>query len=131
MLKPILFFAFQRLINVHQTLAKIKEPALSSTTISSATALKDTKEKFAKVMQQVDGRQNQMDECKIKKILLHPETKQTTKQNKQTLLMKGVVETLCPRLDLTLSPPRVIYFKFPLQPHQKYNITQYEELSFS
>ena len=27
-------------------------------------------------------------------------------------------------------PPRVINFKFPLQPHQKYNITQLEELPF-
>ena len=27
--------------------------------------------------------------------------------------------------------PRLINFNFPLQPHQKYNITQYEELSFS
>ena len=32
---------------------------------------------------------------------------------------------------LTLSLPRVINFKFPLQPHQKYYITQYEELDFS
>ena len=32
---------------------------------------------------------------------------------------------------LTLSLPRVINFKFPLQPHQKYNITQYGELGFS
>ena len=32
---------------------------------------------------------------------------------------------------LTLSPPRVINSKFPLQPHQKYDITQYEELYFS
>ena len=31
---------------------------------------------------------------------------------------------------LTLSLPRVINFKFPLQLHQKYNITQYEELDF-
>ena len=31
----------------------------------------------------------------------------------------------------TLSLPRVINFKFPLQPHQKYDITQYEELGFS
>ena len=32
---------------------------------------------------------------------------------------------------LTLSLPRVINFKFPLQPRQKYYITQYEELGFS
>ena len=32
---------------------------------------------------------------------------------------------------LTLSLPRVIKFKFPLLPHQKYNTTQYEELGFS
>ena len=33
---------------------------------------------------------------------------------------------------LTFSLPRVINFKFPLQPHQKYNITQYyEERGFS
>ena len=31
----------------------------------------------------------------------------------------------------TLSLPRVINFKFSLQPHQKYNIVQYEELGFS
>ena len=34
-------------------------------------------------------------------------------------------------LYLTLSLPRMINFKFPLRPHQKYNITQYEELGFS
>ena len=33
--------------------------------------------------------------------------------------------------NLTLSLPRVINFKFPLHLHQKYNITQYEELGFS
>ena len=33
--------------------------------------------------------------------------------------------------NLTLSLPRVNNFKFPLQPHQKYHITQYEELGFS
>ena len=32
---------------------------------------------------------------------------------------------------LTLSLPRVINIKFPLQPHQKYYMTQYEELGFS
>ena len=32
---------------------------------------------------------------------------------------------------LTLSLLRVISFKFPLQPHQKYDITQYGELGFS
>ena len=32
---------------------------------------------------------------------------------------------------LTLSLPRVINSKFPLKPHQKYNITQCEELDFS
>ena len=32
---------------------------------------------------------------------------------------------------LTLSLQRVINFKFPLQSHQKYYITQYEELGFS
>ena len=31
----------------------------------------------------------------------------------------------------TLSLPRVINFKFLLQPHQNYYATQYEELSFS
>ena len=31
----------------------------------------------------------------------------------------------------TLSFPRVINFKLPLQPHQKYYITQYGELAFS
>ena len=35
------------------------------------------------------------------------------------------------RCRLTLSLPRVIYFKFLLQPHQKYYITHYEELGFS
>ena len=36
-----------------------------------------------------------------------------------------------PELALTLYIPRVIKFKFPLQPHQKYYITlQYEELAF-
>ena len=33
-------------------------------------------------------------------------------------------------LFLTLSLSRVINVKFPLQPHQKYYITQYEELGF-
>ena len=33
-------------------------------------------------------------------------------------------------LTSTLSLPRVIKFKFPLQPHQKYYIIQYEELGF-
>ena len=32
---------------------------------------------------------------------------------------------------LTLSLPRVINLKFPLQPHQKYYTAQYEELGFS
>ena len=32
---------------------------------------------------------------------------------------------------LTLSLPRVINVKFPLQPHQKYKITKYGELGFS
>ena len=32
---------------------------------------------------------------------------------------------------LTLSLPRVISFKFPLQPHQKYYTTQYEEIGVS
>ena len=32
---------------------------------------------------------------------------------------------------LTLSLPGVINFKFPLQPYEKYYITQYEELGFS
>ena len=39
-------------------------------------------------------------------------------------------EVRCPT-PLALSPPRVINFKFPLQPHQKYYIRQYEELGFS
>ena len=30
----------------------------------------------------------------------------------------------------SLSPPRGINFKFPLQPCQKYYITQYEDLDF-
>ena len=34
-------------------------------------------------------------------------------------------------LPSTLSLPRVINLKFPLQPHQKYYNTQYEELGFS
>ena len=34
-------------------------------------------------------------------------------------------------LHLTLSLPRVIHFKFPLEPHQYYYITQYEELGSS
>ena len=33
--------------------------------------------------------------------------------------------------ELTLSLPRVINFKFPLQTHQKYYVTQYGELGFS
>ena len=37
---------------------------------------------------------------------------------------------VCAGADLTLSLPRVINIKFPLQPHQKYNITQYGELGF-
>ena len=37
----------------------------------------------------------------------------------------------CYGRDLTLSLPRVINFKFPLQPHQKYYITHYGELGFS
>ena len=32
---------------------------------------------------------------------------------------------------ITVSLPRVINFKLPLQPHQKYYITQYEELDLS
>ena len=32
---------------------------------------------------------------------------------------------------LNLSLPRVINLKFPVRPHQKYYITQYEELGFS
>ena len=32
---------------------------------------------------------------------------------------------------ITLSPPRMINYRFPLQPQQKYYITQYEELGFS
>ena len=36
-----------------------------------------------------------------------------------------------PESHLTLSLPRVINSKFPLQPHQKYYITQCEELDFS
>ena len=35
------------------------------------------------------------------------------------------------RILLTLPLPRVINLKFPLQPHQKYYITQYGELGFS
>ena len=31
----------------------------------------------------------------------------------------------------TLSLPRVINFKFPLQPHHKYYTAQYEEIGFS
>ena len=33
-------------------------------------------------------------------------------------------------IELTLSLPRVINLEFPLEPHQKYNIIQYEELGF-
>ena len=36
-----------------------------------------------------------------------------------------------PQKKLTLSLPKMINFKFPLQPHQKYYITQDEELGFS
>ena len=32
---------------------------------------------------------------------------------------------------LTVSLPRMMSYEFSLQPHQKYNITQYEELDFS
>ena len=32
---------------------------------------------------------------------------------------------------VTFSLPRVINVKFPLQPHEKYKVTQYEELGFS
>ena len=39
--------------------------------------------------------------------------------------------TRCYNIILTLSLPRVINFKFPLQPHQKYYTRQYEELGFS
>ena len=35
------------------------------------------------------------------------------------------------RQDITLSLPGVINFKFPPQPHQRYNITQYGELGLS
>ena len=35
------------------------------------------------------------------------------------------------RLYVTLSLPRVINIKFPLQPHQKYYITQYGQLGYS
>ena len=35
------------------------------------------------------------------------------------------------RITLTLSLPRVIKIKLPLQPHKKYNITQCGELGFS
>ena len=36
-------------------------------------------------------------------------------------------------VDFSFNPffPRVINFKFLLQPHQKYHITQYEDLGFS
>ena len=34
-------------------------------------------------------------------------------------------------MDLTLSLLRVINVKIPLQPHKKYDITQYGELDFS
>ena len=34
-------------------------------------------------------------------------------------------------MSLTLSLPRGFNFKFPLQTHQEFYITQYEELGFS
>ena len=40
------------------------------------------------------------------------------------------IPTLSQRLYLALPLPRVINVKFPLQPHQKHNITQYKNLAF-
>ena len=51
--------------------------------------------------------------------------------------VSGIIRRRCQLLEviwisfLTLSLPRVINFKFPLQPHQKYYITKYEEPVFS
>ena len=49
------------------------------------------------------------------------------------LAMIGIFSQLVDNKDfqgLTLSLLRVINFKFPLQPHQKYYITHYVELGF-
>ena len=39
-------------------------------------------------------------------------------------------QPIFPNPCLTLSLPRAIHFKFPLQPNLKYDITRYEELCF-
>ena len=59
--------------------------------------------------------------------------RQTENKQHRRLLFTGGRNENCAATHktLTLSLPRVINFKFLLQPHQKYNITQYEELSFS
>ena len=48
---------------------------------------------------------------------------------KSTSLLDSVL--LSSEGEITLSLLRVINVKFPLEPHQKYNITQYGELGFS
>ena len=48
---------------------------------------------------------------------------------KKVKKMKTINDTRSKKLPLSL--PRVINVKFPLQPHQQYYITQYEELGFS
>ena len=57
-----------------------------------------------------------------------------TNQNKSHCChssMRASAQTDNPAFLFTLSLLRVINFKFPLQPHRKYYITQYEELCFS
>ena len=49
----------------------------------------------------------------------------TTDQNRDSRPVSGAVNPINP------FTPRVINFKLPLQPHQKYNIPQYGELGFS
>ena len=50
------------------------------------------------------------------------------KRRRAARVWRGKYNLLC---NATLSLPRVINIKFPLQPHQQYNITQYGELGFS
>ena len=47
------------------------------------------------------------------------------------MIILPILTTSLLHFSLTLSLPRVINVKFPLQPHQKYNITKYGELGFS
>ena len=53
-------------------------------------------------------------------------TRETTLQTWEP----GSASSICEQ-SLTLSLPRVIKLKFPLEPHQGYDITQYGELGFS